>query len=141
TTLSGLAAYAERSVQFTQGEAAEIIQGQSVSGNYFSLLGVRPVLGRTLVPDDEEPGRPPVVMISYALWQRSFGGEGGVLGRTIRLDGHPVTIVGVAPSGFTGAWQRLAAPSQVWVSMTGWASVEGADATKRLQARGSRWLN
>jgi predicted permease len=139
-TLSGLAAFAEQSLQFEQGEVAEVIQGQAVSGNYFSLLGLRPALGRPLLADDEEPGRPPVVMISYALWQRTFGADPGVLGRIIRLDGHLVTVVGVAPSGFTGAWQRLAPPAQIWVSIAGWARLEGAEGTRRLEARSSRWL-
>lgn len=140
-TLTGLAAFADRTLQFEQAEVAEVIHGQAVSGNYFSLLGLQPVLGRPLVADDEEPGRPPVVMISYAFWHRSFGGDPGVLGRIIRLDGHPVTIVGVAPSGFTGAWQRLAPPAQIWVSITGWARLEGAAAMTRLQVRESRWLD
>ncbi|MPZ21673.1 MAG: FtsX-like permease family protein [Luteitalea sp.] len=137
-TLSGLAAFASGSLQLSRADVAEIIPGQAVSGNYFSMLGMRPALGRALVPDDDMPGRPLVAMISYALWQRSFDGDRAVVGRTIHVNGQPITIVGVAPRGFTGAWQRLAAPSQMWVSLT--ASTRLEDRRDRLQARGSRWL-
>src|SRR5262245_12433334 len=77
------------------------------SGNFFSILGAQPVLGRGFVPDDDVdgtgwglPGRNAVVVISYGLWQQFFGADPRALGATIRLDGHPLTVIGVAPPGF-----------------------------------------
>jgi putative ABC transport system permease protein len=77
------------------------------SWNFFSMLGAQPVLGRGFVPDDEVdgtgwglPGRNAVVVISYGLWQQVFGADPGALGATIRPDGHPLTVIGVAPPGF-----------------------------------------
>ncbi|MGH9163392.1 MAG: ABC transporter permease, partial [Vicinamibacteraceae bacterium] len=81
TTMSAMAAFAGWDLQVSRGELAEILPAQAVSGNYFSMLGVTPALGRSLDPDDDMPGRPLVGMISYALWQRSFGGDRAVLGR------------------------------------------------------------
>lgn len=137
STLSAVAAFAGQALQLSGDGVAEIVPGQAVSGNYFSMLGVRPVVGRALVPDDDMPGRPLVAMVSHALWQRSFGGDRAALGHTMQVNGQPITIVGVAPPGFTGEWQRLAAPSQMWVTLA--ASARLAE-TDRLQERDSRWL-
>ena len=80
---------------------AEQVFGQSVSGSFFDVLGVAPVLGRLLTPDDEAMA-PPVAVISYGYWQRRFGGRADVLGRTITLGTRPCTIVGVTPPEFSG---------------------------------------
>jgi len=82
----------------------ERIWGQIVSGNYFSLLGVQPVLGRGIMPqEDEVLGRDAVVVLSHALWQRRFGGDRNILGHAITLNGQSYTVVGVAPAGFYGS--------------------------------------
>jgi putative ABC transport system permease protein len=73
-----------------------------VSGDFFGGLGVRPVLGRVISEADDVRGAQPVAVISYAFWQREFGGSPTVLGRSISLDGHPAEIVGVAPPSFFG---------------------------------------
>jgi hypothetical protein len=75
-----------------------------VSANYFDLLKVKPALGRTFLPEEErgQEGGAPVAVISYRTWQTWFGGDLGVLGKTIRLNRHALTIVGVAPSNFHG---------------------------------------
>jgi len=77
------------------------------SGNFFSLLGAQPILGRAFAPEDDvdgtgwgSPGRNAVAVISYGLWQQLFAGDPKVLGATIRVDGNPLTVVGVAPPGF-----------------------------------------
>jgi predicted permease len=80
-----------------------VTYGELVSGNYFRTLGVGAALGRTLVPDDDAaPGREPVMMLSYDAWQSRFGGDPEILGRKIVVHGFPLTVVGVAPRGFTG---------------------------------------
>jgi putative ABC transport system permease protein len=78
----------------------ESISGDAVTPNFLSLLGVRPYLGRDFEPLEEKPGSPPVVLLSYALWQSHLGADPQVLGRTIMLDGRSFTIVGVLPPNF-----------------------------------------
>ncbi|HKW57109.1 MAG TPA: ABC transporter permease [Candidatus Acidoferrum sp.] len=81
---------------------AEIAHGQLVTSNYFSALGVRPVLGRDFVAEDDAPGAESVAMISYGYWQSRFGGEASALGSQIVVNGVPVTIIGVAAPEFFG---------------------------------------
>src|SRR3984885_5481255 len=78
----------------------ESIDGYAVSPNFLALLGVRPVLGRDLLPSEERPGTPPVILLSYQLWQSRLGGDPGVIGRSITLDGRSFSIVGVLPPTF-----------------------------------------
>src|SRR5580693_1866551 len=78
----------------------ESIHGYAVSPNFLTLLGVRPVLGRDLLPSEEKPGTAPVVLLSYQLWQSHLGGDPGVIGRSITLDGRSFSIVGVLPPTF-----------------------------------------
>ncbi|MGB9031264.1 MAG: ABC transporter permease [Acidobacteriaceae bacterium] len=74
-----------------------------VTGNYFEVLGVEPLMGRFFhAGEGETPGADPVMVLSYAYWQRHFGGDMGIIGRQARVDNHPVTIVGVAPREFRG---------------------------------------
>src|SRR5262245_52389463 len=85
-----------------QGKPEQIF-GEIVSGNFFDVLGVKPALGRTfLKEEDAGDGSGPVVVLSDAAFQRRFGGDKGVVGRTLTLNGQPFTIVGVAPPGFCG---------------------------------------
>jgi predicted permease len=93
------------------GGQAELGSGQSVSGNFFDVLGVRPALGRSLAIDDDRPAATPVAMITHALWQRRFAGSEDVLGKRIDLNGVPFTIVGVTPRGFSGTLQVGSAPA------------------------------
>ena len=78
---------------------------QTVSGEYFSVLGVSPVLGRMIEPSDDQPRAPPVVVLSYRYWKHRFAGDISVLGKTITLNKVSVTIIGVTPSGFLGPQQ------------------------------------
>jgi putative ABC transport system permease protein len=88
-----------------QGGEADLAEGLWVSGGFFDALGVPAMLGRTLTPaDDRRDGGPdgPVAVVSYAFWQRRFGGAGDAIGRPLTLDGVPFTIVGVTPPSFSG---------------------------------------
>ena len=76
--------------------------GEMVTGNYFSGLGITPLLGRTITEEDEQPGAPRVAVISYAYWSSHFGRDPSILGRAIALNGTSATIVGVTPSSFYG---------------------------------------
>ena len=110
TSFSGLAAYSggqPLGMQFdgaAAGSATELTYAASVSGNYFDVLGVGPALGRMLsTEDDQASGASPYVVLSYDYWRSRFGGDETVVGRTVRLNGYPFTIVGVSRRGFSGA--------------------------------------
>jgi predicted permease len=86
----------------TDGDAARV-RIEAVSGDYFRTLGIDPTIGRVLGPDDDRtPDGHPVVVLSHAYWQNRFGGDPGVVGRSLRVNGYPMTIVGVAAPGFSG---------------------------------------
>jgi putative ABC transport system permease protein len=88
-----------------------------VSANYFDVLGVAPATGRFLrAGSDDVTGGNPVVVISYNLWQTRFGGERGVVGSTLRVNGQPLTIIGVAPAGFRGTISVV--PADFWIPLT-----------------------
>src|ERR1700691_3487335 len=78
----------------------ENIGGYAVSPNFLALVGVRPALGREFLPSEEKPGTAPVILLSYQLWQSHLGGDPGVIGRSITLDGRRFSIVGVLPPTF-----------------------------------------
>ncbi len=95
-----IAAYAPGTETFTGGDNPERIPMASVSWNTFDLLGVSPELGRSFRAEEDQPQHDGVIVLSHGSWQRRFGGDAGVLGRTITLGGQPTTIVGVMPPGF-----------------------------------------
>jgi predicted permease len=95
------------------GDRPEHIRTEQVSGNFFSVLGVQPVLGRVFSESDDDPSHPqPVVVLTGEFWQRRFGSDPGAVGRTIILDNVPFTIVGVAPVGFSGV--QVGSKPELW---------------------------
>lgn len=99
---------------FTGGTVAERLEGQRVSADYFRALGVAPALGRAFSAEDDHAGAPAVVILSHGLWQRSFGGDTGILGREIPLDGAAHRVVGVMPSDFENV---LAPAAGIWAPL------------------------
>jgi putative ABC transport system permease protein len=79
----------------------EQVWGSQVSGNFFRMLRVAPMLGRDFSAEDEQPGHENVVILSYALWQRHYGGDPGIVGRTIPLDDQPFEVIGILPRNYT----------------------------------------
>ena len=108
--LGDLLAFHATAVNATVGENAERVLAHEVSGNYYTVLGVQPQLGRAIRPVDDTAGSEAVVVISDEFWEREFARSPAVLGQSIKLNDIPVTIVGVNPRGFTGAASTL--PSQ-----------------------------
>jgi putative ABC transport system permease protein len=112
------------------GPAPERLQGANVSGEFFSALQIRPLLGRLLVPEDDKVGGPRVVVLSASLWRRRFGSDPAIIGQTITLNGLPHVVVGVAPEGFRFALLG-GHPADLWtplaVSYTDYA-LQTADA-------------
>ncbi len=100
---SGVAAWGFVQVSLTSGGRAQTTFGMAVSANFFSVLGVTPLQGRTFVPAEAEgPGAHPVVMLSYDGWNQLFGGDPSVIGKSVILDGRDYTIVGITPKDFRG---------------------------------------
>jgi predicted permease len=100
TSFSGLATYALTGLALAADGKAERIEGALASADFFSVMGVPPLLGRTFTAEDERAGERFMAVISFDLWQRRFGGAREIVGRAIQLDGYSFTIVGVMPPGF-----------------------------------------
>ncbi len=106
------------------------VLGSLVTGNYFSLLGVNPYIGRTLTPEDDKvEGGHPVAVISYSMFRNRFNSDGNIVGTTLRLNEYPFTVVGVTPPGFHG--QVVGDVQEVWVPMMMQSQV----------LRGRKWLD
>jgi len=121
-----------------QGEAAaRPVRSEYVTGNYFSMLGVRAFGGRVLSPDDDRPGAPPAAVLSYRVWQASYGGDPSVVGSSFIVEGHPFTVIGVAPPGFFGETLR-SDPPDLWLPVQQEPMVDGAGAL--LQQSVAAWL-
>jgi predicted permease len=100
-SFSALAAYnAYGSVNFERDAASIALHAVSASDNFFDVFGVKPVLGRTFINGEEQPGRNFVVVLSHEVWRNQFGGRADVLGKKVKLDGQPYTVIGVMPPGF-----------------------------------------
>ncbi|HJR63776.1 MAG TPA: ABC transporter permease [Gemmatimonadaceae bacterium] len=91
----------------------ERLEGAEVSSNLFGVLGVRPILGRSFIPDDERPGQNRVVMLGYGVWQRRYAGDRSIVGKSITADALTYTVIGVMPRGFA-----FPDRGQVWVPLT-----------------------
>jgi putative ABC transport system permease protein len=130
TLFEGMGAFAERSFNLTGVGEPERLDGRRVSANLFDLLGVKPLLGRTFVPEEDKPGTK-VVLLNETLWRRRFGSDPGVIGRSLSLNGEPYTVVGVLPSSVRlpafGNWR-----DQVWVPL--------AFPAEEAAARGNHFL-
>ncbi len=87
------------------GDQAEIINGQVVSGGYYTGLGVQPVLGRAITDEDDKPGAAPVVVLSHQFWQERFDANPVVIGKPLKLNQQSFTIIGITPPAFTGTLQ------------------------------------
>ena len=111
-------------VNWQQQDDTRRLQGVRATASFFDVMRVQPALGRFFRPEEEGPGAAPVAVISHALWRGSFGGSPAVLGHTLRLNGEPHTIVGVAPAGFsqqpgTQIWLPFDLPQAQWTAIVG----------------------
>jgi putative ABC transport system permease protein len=110
-----MAAWSEMThqVNLTGSEGPERVRAMQVTAEFFHVLGVNPVLGRTFSPAEDRPGGTRVAVISHALWQARYGGNSGILGKTMILDGKDYTVIGVLPAGF----RFSTAPEDVWAPL------------------------
>jgi len=119
TTLSSLAIARSYAFSMTGVGLAEQVEAELISSEFFGLFGVKPVIGRTFAPHDDEIGAAPIAVISEGLWDRKFGASRDVPGKTITLDGRAYTIVGVIPANFDLLTRSLRA-CEVYVPIGQW---------------------
>jgi putative ABC transport system permease protein len=140
-------AYTPSMAAIKLGDRSRLALGEVVSGNYFQLLGVHSLVGRTLTPDDDRPGAPRAALISARVWRRDYHAAPTVLGQPLRVRGELYTIVGVMPPSFTGMVPLIA--PEIWTPLAFVDDVEPAGmnstvpsptGTTRLDRRGQRWL-
>jgi putative ABC transport system permease protein len=91
----------------------EQVPGLRVTAGFFPLLGVKPILGRAFLPEEELPGKDREVILSYGLWKRRYGGDTAIIGHSIKVDGEDFAVVGVMPADFS--WQFWSSPRELWV--------------------------
>jgi len=133
-----LFAFGGAGVDLVWSGEVERIDGLLVSGNFLEVLGVQPVLGRTITPaDDRVPGGHPVAMLSYSFWKNRFGGDAGAVGRQVVMNGLAYTVIGVLPNGFTGT--TLNSHPDVFVPMMMQPQIQGQESA--LARRGWKWLS
>jgi predicted permease len=96
--------------------AARPLRSEYVTGSYFSTLGVRAFGGRVFTPDDDKPAAPPVAVLSHRVWQTAYASDPSVVGSTFIAEGHPLTVIGVAPPGFFGETLE-SDPPDIWVPL------------------------
>jgi putative ABC transport system permease protein len=111
-----VAATRNLSVTLTGGTEPERLPARMATANFFSMLGVQPVKGRTFLPEEDHAGGTPVALLSYGLWQRDFGGGQDILGKTLTLDSKPYSVVGVLPQDF-----RYMQPADIYLPFEPWA--------------------
>lgn len=135
---NGLIAFASAQVGFTWNQRSELIAAELVSGNYFPVLGVHPMLGRILLPsDDTVKDGNPVAVLSYNFWSAHLGSDPTVLNKTVDVNGQPFTVVGVVAKGFSSAvWGTT---PDVFVPMSMKHAV--TPAWDDLEDRRAQWLN
>jgi len=105
TTLEGVMIYNTSRLLITGGKVPKQVEAAYVSNDFFPLLGVKPLLGRLILPEDTQPGNDRVAILSYHLWMNEFGGDPGIVGQGISVDRKPYTVIGVMPREFgAGIW-------------------------------------
>src|SRR6476469_6414838 len=113
--------------------------GQYVSGNFFRTFGVQPWIGRLMTDEDDQEGSPPVAVMSYRIWQDKYGSDPSVVGAGYQINGHPFTVIGVAPPGFFGAKLAGWGMPDFWLPLTTELLIDGA--TARLKRPNTNFLD
>ena len=143
----GLVGYSPMFAALNLDNRSRLAMGEIVTGNYFPVLGVGAALGRTILPSDDAPDAPRVVMVSHRYWARELGSAPDVVGRSVRIRGAAYTIVGVAPAAFSGMVPILS--PEMWIPVSASLDVEpigihdavpSPTGTTRLDHRADRWL-
>jgi putative ABC transport system permease protein len=118
---------------------ADTRNGEYISGNFFRTLGVQPWIGRLITDSDDEEGAPPVAVMSFHIWKEKYGSDPSVAGASYQINGHPFTVVGVAPPGFYGAKLAGWGMPDFWLPLTKELLIDGA--TARLKRPNGNFLD
>ena len=118
---------------------ADTRNGEYVSGNFFRTLGVQPWMGRMMTDDDDRKGAPSVAVMSYRVWHEKYGADPSIVGATYQINGHPFTVIGVAPPGFYGAKLAGWGMPDFWLPLTSELLIDGA--TSRLERPSGNFLD
>ncbi len=113
-TLDAIWVYDNRTVILSGTDEPERVLGSGISAGAFQAMGVQPLLGRNFRPEEDQPNAAPVALLGYGLWQRRFGGQAGVVGRVVTINGQPTTVLGVMPGGW-----RYPETADLWVPLRG----------------------
>ena len=137
TVISGMAAVSPTAFHLSTRGETERVEGELVSGEYFDVLGVTARQGRLISALDDREGADPVAVVSARIWERHFGGASDVVGTSIKLDGRPFTLIGVASDRFTGT--RIGTPRDIWIPMS---TLRWTDRNRALlfERRHASWL-
>jgi predicted permease len=136
---AGLAGFRISPMDLETNAGADRIWGYLVTGNYFELLGAKPALGRLFQQsDDQQPGASPYVVLSYDAWQSRFAADSSIVGKTIRINRLPYTVLGVAPRDFHGT--ELFYWPEVWVPMMMQAQIEGGNSELEERNTWDTWV-
>jgi putative ABC transport system permease protein len=136
---TSVAAQSGLDLNVTIGDRSQLVWGNIVSESYFSVLGMTPALGRLFLPEDDRgPGSDPIAILSYDAWQHRFAADPHVEGRGIRINGHPFTVIGVAPPGFHGT-RMMGYWAEMWVPLMTYAQVMPGSAGL-LEQSNTNWL-
>jgi macrolide transport system ATP-binding/permease protein len=147
SVFSDMIGYSPMMAPISFGDRSRVALGQVVTSNHFSMLGVQPQIGRLLVPSDDDPAAPRVVVLAHRMWQREFGADPAIVGKHITLRGLQYAVVGVAPASFTGVVPLLT--PELWLPVIHVEEVEPAGitdsvpspiGTSRIDRRGTRWM-
>ena len=135
--LEDVMAFGDININLSAGGQSDVVRAQAVSGNYFKVLGVAALAGRTFTDDDDNAAASPVAVISFRYWQQRFGGTQGIVGSQVNLNNVGFTIVGITPPGFEGATQA-GETKDVSVPIAWEPALAGA--RSRMNGVGSWWL-
>ena len=138
TSFTGLSGEDMLQVAIDTQDQNDVIWGQAVSGNYFDIMQVKPILGRAFLPEEDgAPGAHPVVVLGHSLWERRLGSDPNIVGKKLRLNNRQYDVIGVAPKSFRGS--KFGLSMDFWVPIAMVEELRGV--TDWLNSRDSHWMN
>ena len=138
TSFTGLSGEDMLQVAIDTQDQNDVIWGQAVSGNYFDIMQIQPLMGRAFLPEEDgAPGAHPVVVLGHSLWERRLGSDPNIVGKKLRLNNRPYDVIGVAPKFFKGS--KFGLSMDFWVPIAMVEELRGV--TGWLNSRDSHWMN
>ena len=135
---SGAAAIMPFNATLMNDDGVESVAVEYVTSNYFDVLGLAPTVGRAFLPQEDVDGGEPVAIVSHLAWRERFGSDPEILGKKVRLEGSPITIVGIGPPGYTGIMPGFR--RDLWLSLSTMRYTMGEYAATTLDRRADHWF-